>query len=74
MFGAVVSKEGCDRPSCGKDRDDEEDEDIVWRQGVMSCVDIDEVGEHAEGWDQCNDFHESPKGEEDSEKHLETRF
>lgn len=31
---------------------------------------MDEVGEHAEGWDQSDDLHESPEGEEDSEKHL----
>jgi len=32
---------------------------------------VDEVGEHAHGWDQSNNLHESPKGEEDSEKHLD---
>lgn len=31
---------------------------------------MDEVGEHAECWDQSDDLHESPEGEEDSEKHL----
>jgi len=31
---------------------------------------VDEVCEHAESWDQSDDLHESPEGEEDSEKHL----
>jgi len=37
----------------------------------MGCVDVYEVGEHSQSWDQSDDLHESPKGEEYSEKHLD---
>jgi len=32
---------------------------------------VDEIGKHAEGGDQSDDLHETPKGEEDSEKHFD---
>ena len=86
----MVREEGGDGPGGGEDADDEEHEDVVWGEGVVGVVDVDEVGEHAEGGDldgwvsilgdfrdeagpayQCDDFHEAPKGEEHSEKHLE---
>lgn len=47
----MVGEDCADGPDAGEDRDDEEDEDVVWGQGVVGCVDVDEVGEHAEGGD-----------------------
>jgi len=31
---------------------------------------VNEVGQHAHYWDESDDFHEAPKGEEDTENHL----
>jgi len=42
-FGAVVGEEGADCPGGGEDADDEEDEDVVWCEGVVGCVDVHEV-------------------------------
>lgn len=50
-FCAMVGEEGCDGPGGAQHRDNEEHEDVVWREGVGFRVDMDEVGEHAEGWD-----------------------
>jgi len=66
----VVGEEGCDCPCGTEDRDYEEDEDVVGGEGVGFRVDVDEVGQHAKGWDQSDDLHEAPKGEEDAENHL----
>jgi hypothetical protein len=96
VFGPVVGEEGADCPCRGEHADDEEDEDVVWCEGVVGGVDVHEVGQHAECWDlliycqydgleaaegyclgrmkrayQSNYLHEAPKGEEDSEKHLD---
>jgi len=66
----VVCEERCDGPCRTQDRDDKEDEDVVGGESVCFGVDVHEVGKHAEGWDQCDDLHEAPKGEEDSENHV----
>jgi len=51
VAGAVVGEEGEDGPDGGEDGDDEEDEDGGWGEEVLGVVDVDEVGEHAEGGD-----------------------
>lgn len=51
VAAAVVGEEGEDGPDGGEDGDDEEDEDRGRRQEVLLVVDVDEVGEHAEGGD-----------------------
>lgn len=50
-FRAVVGEEGADCPGAGKDGDDEEDEDVGWCEGIVTGVDVDEVGQHAESGD-----------------------
>ena len=47
----MVGEEGCDGPGGAQHGDDEEYEDIVGREGIGFRVDMDEVGEHAKGWD-----------------------
>jgi hypothetical protein len=47
----VVGEEGCNCPGGTQHGDDEEDEDIGRGKGVVAGVDVDEVGEHTEGWD-----------------------
>jgi len=71
VFGAVVGEEGCDGPGGAEHGDDEEEEDVGWSEGVVAGVDVDEVCEHAKGGDQSDYLHESPKGEENPEKHLD---
>lgn len=66
---AVVGEEGEAGPGKGEDGDDEEDQDVVGRQGVALDVDVDEPGQHAHAWDQSDDLHDAPKGEEDGEQH-----
>lgn len=39
----MVGEEGADCPGGGEDADDEEDEDVVWCEGVVGCVDVYEV-------------------------------
>ncbi len=51
VFRTVVGEEGADCPGGGEDGHDEEDEDVVGCQGVVASVDVDEVGQHAEGGD-----------------------
>jgi hypothetical protein len=51
VAGAVVGEEGEDGPDGGEDGDDEEHEDGGWSEEVLGVVDVDEVGEHAEGGD-----------------------
>jgi hypothetical protein len=51
VAGAVVREESCDRPGCAEDRDDEEDEDVIGRQGVLLAIHVHEVCEHTKGWD-----------------------
>lgn len=48
---AVVCEQGGDGPRAREHRDDEENQDVVGRERVVGCVDVDEEGEHAEGWD-----------------------
>jgi len=67
----MVGEEGADCPGGGEDADDKEDEDVVRCEGIVRGIDVYEVCQHAKGWDQSNNLHESPKGEEDSEKHLD---
>jgi len=71
LFAAVVGEEGKDRPGGAEDGDDEENEDVVRCEGVLTGVDVYEVGEHAECGNQSDDLHEAPKGEEDPEQHLD---
>ena len=47
----MVGEEGANGPGGAQDGDDEEDENVVRSQGVIIGVDMDEVGEHAKGWD-----------------------
>lgn len=47
----MVGEECCDGPGGGEDGHDEEDEDVVWCEGVRRGVDVHEEGEHAEGGD-----------------------
>lgn len=68
---AVVAEEGEDGPGEREHRDDEENKYVVGRQGVDFDIAVDEPGEHAHGWDQSEDLHEAPKGEEDGEQHGE---
>lgn len=83
--GSVVGEECTDSPSGGQNRDDEEDEDVVWSKCIVACVDVDEVSQHAESGNlrmlvsmqakvedrayQSDDLEEAPKGEEDGEQH-----
>lgn len=67
----MVCEERGDSPGGGEDGDDEEDEDVVGREGVLFAVNVDKVGEHAQSWDQCNDLKDAPKGEEDTKDHVE---
>jgi len=71
VFGAVVGEEGCDRPGRSQHGDDEEDEDVSRCEGIIGGIDVDEVCEHAKGGDKSDYLHESPKGEENPEKHLD---
>lgn len=47
----MVGEDGEDGPYDAEDGDDKEDEDVGWGQGVVGCVDVDEVGQHAHCWD-----------------------
>ena len=46
----MVGEECSDCPGGAQDADDEEDEDVGRCQGVLAGVDVDEVGQHAKGW------------------------
>lgn len=48
---AVIGEEGKDGPHGREDRDDEKDENGGGGEQVLGIVDVDEVGEHAEGGD-----------------------
>ncbi|TGO69272.1 hypothetical protein BOTNAR_0013g00440 [Botryotinia narcissicola] len=49
---AVVREERRDGPGAREHRDDEQHQDVVGRQRIVGCVDVDEEGEHAE----CGDL------------------
>ncbi|KAI9642424.1 hypothetical protein NHQ30_009229 [Ciborinia camelliae] len=44
---AVVREEGGDRPGASEHGHDEEDQDVVWGEGVVGGVDVDEKCEHS---------------------------
>jgi len=67
---SMIAEEGEDCPSGAEDGDDKEEEDIGRGQGIVAGVDVYEVGEHAHCWDQSDNLHKAPKGEEDTEEHL----
>ncbi|KAI9854985.1 MAG: hypothetical protein M1813_000592 [Trichoglossum hirsutum] len=69
VMGVVTREERVDCPDGSKDTRDEEDEDEVRGEGLAKYVTVDEVGEHAKGWDQGDDLHQAPEDEEDSYEH-----
>lgn len=40
----MICEKGCDSPRGAEDRDDEEDEDVVWCQSIMRGILMDEPG------------------------------
>ena len=50
---AVVREERRDGPGGREHGHDEQDQDVVRGEGVGDSVDVDEVGQHAEGGDLC---------------------
>lgn len=66
---AVVTEQGEDGPSQTEHRNNEQDQNIVWCQRIVFNIAVDEPSKHAHGWDQCEDLHKAPKGEEDCEQH-----
>lgn len=46
----MVREECSDCPDGCEHGHDEEDENVVGRERIVTGVDVDEVGQHAEGW------------------------
>jgi len=65
----MIGEERINSPGTSKYRDDEEDQNGIWRQRIGTVVLMHKVGKHAQGWDQSNDLEEAPKGEEDAKQH-----
>jgi len=66
---AMVSEEGSDCPCCGEHRYDEEYEDVIWCQGIISRVLMHKPRQHSKCWDESDDFEEAPEGEHETTKH-----
>jgi len=66
---SVVGEERSDSPGCSEYRDDEENENVVWCQGVVGSILMHEPCKHPKCRDQSDNLKEAPKGEHDSAQH-----
>lgn len=58
----MVGEESSDCPGCGENRDDEETEYVVWRQGISRSILVDKPRQHSKCRDQSNNLEKAPKG------------
>jgi uncharacterized Zn-binding protein involved in type VI secretion len=66
VFGARVQEEGAYCPCGSEHRDDEEDENGGGCEQAAVVVEVNEPGQHAQGWDQSEDLHDAPEHEREA--------
>lgn len=66
----MVENESEECPCQGEYGDYEQDQYEDWRELVVLVEAVDEPREHADDWDQGDNLHDAPSGEENAWNHL----